>query len=341
MPWQISTSTRQWPPGVKRNVMNTCFLYYQLRPFYGARRFRISIRCGAGKSKRLAEPTETNRRLPKSFVGGAGYPILSIWRRRIRAAGRAHPFDLWTAGKGKAVAKHETSTGHMNQILWKANVNVFDLSKADRETLLSYWAEHRIDCLVRNVCDLKQKYDESKHVSTDIYDEFDWRVLKIAEVIGVTTIWSCKANLRSPSCQCESDDLRGIWWDVEDPHAFCTDIKRSTSHSNRRPPATSSSNEQPQPVHEKPAESNLSARSQLVWATLRRWAWQTFVFHFSTQFSTLYATWYISSHPKYSISSPRESCQRWKSSERDRDAKQHCRRVDLTSTLVRPSHPSH
>ena len=40
---------------------------------------------------------------------------------------------------------------------------------------------------MRDVCDLKQGYDESRQTSTDIYDEFDRRVLETAEVIGVTT----------------------------------------------------------------------------------------------------------------------------------------------------------
>ena len=66
-------------------------------------------------------------------------------------------------------------------------MNVFDLSMADRETLLSYWAGHQIGCLVRDVCNPKQEYDESRQISTDIYDEFDRRVLETAEVIGVTT----------------------------------------------------------------------------------------------------------------------------------------------------------
>jgi len=124
--------------------------------------------------------------LAKSFP--RVYPQFSRFDKDgFELAGRTHPFDLWTAGKGKAVAKHENSAGDMNQILWKANLNVFDLSMVDRETLLSYWAGHRIDCLVKDVCDLKQEYDESRQTSTDIYDEFDRRALETAEVIGVTT----------------------------------------------------------------------------------------------------------------------------------------------------------
>lgn len=120
------------------------------------------------------------------------YPRISSQFSRIDAegfekAGPMEPFDLWKTGKGEVLENLHDCTGTVNDIIWKANKNVFDLSLDDRQILLSHWMQSMNDDLSNDVFDSVRKFEQSKEFIANIHDEVDRRVLETADVIGVTT----------------------------------------------------------------------------------------------------------------------------------------------------------
>ena len=120
------------------------------------------------------------------------YPHIYSQFSRIDTAGfelvgRLEPFDLWRTGQGEDLGKLNDCAGTINNILWKANRKIYDLSMSDRQTLLNYWLQQMRDKLMDGVFDAVQETENLKQSVAQIHDEVDRRVLETAEVIGVTT----------------------------------------------------------------------------------------------------------------------------------------------------------
>lgn len=99
---------------------------------------------------------------------------------------REEPFDLWKTGQGEDLGGLDDCAGTTNNILWKANRGIYNLSK-DRQTLLNYWLQEMHDNLMDDIFNAVNETETLKQCVAQVHDEVDRRVLETAEVIGVTT----------------------------------------------------------------------------------------------------------------------------------------------------------
>jgi hypothetical protein len=100
---------------------------------------------------------------------------------------REEPFDLWKTGQGEDLGELDDCAGTTNNILWKANRKIYNVSMRDRQTLLNYWLQEMHDNLMDDIFNAVKETETLKQCVAQVHDEVDRRVLETAEVIGVTT----------------------------------------------------------------------------------------------------------------------------------------------------------
>ncbi|KAF1833598.1 P-loop containing nucleoside triphosphate hydrolase protein [Decorospora gaudefroyi] len=117
------------------------------------------------------------------------YPRIYAQFRRtddqgFQTAGR-HPFDVWRTITSPLCAP--ASAAALEQIVQKANGNVYFLSAQERGILISLWVKETQGNKIGELYQIVNDAEKTQRELTNIHEELNRRILEEADVIGVTT----------------------------------------------------------------------------------------------------------------------------------------------------------